>query len=64
MVTTLQDQLQLALGDSYLIERELAAGGMSRLFLATERSPPRQAAEELRTRSGLRASPSHGPRAT
>jgi eukaryotic-like serine/threonine-protein kinase len=34
----LRDQLQAALGDAYTIERELEGGGMSRLFLATERS--------------------------
>ncbi len=34
----LQDRLQAALGDAYRIDRELARGGMSRLFLATEAS--------------------------
>ena len=42
MTTTLQDQLQQALGDLYVIERELAPGGMSRLFLATESSLERK----------------------
>jgi hypothetical protein len=32
----LQARLQAALGDAYRLERELARGGMSRLFLATE----------------------------
>jgi len=31
-------RLQAALGDAYLLERELGGGGMSRLFVATERS--------------------------
>ena len=38
----LRDQLQAALGDAYTIERELGGGGMSRVFLATERSLGRQ----------------------
>jgi len=36
--TPLVDSLQAALGDAYRIERELGAGGMSRVFLATEAS--------------------------
>jgi serine/threonine-protein kinase len=32
----LRDQLQAALGDAYQIERELAAGGMARVFLAQD----------------------------
>jgi eukaryotic-like serine/threonine-protein kinase len=40
--TDLRDQLQAALGDGYLIERELPPGGMSRLFLAEEVSLDRQ----------------------
>jgi len=35
---SLQEKLQAALGDSYRIDRELPGGGMSRLFIATERS--------------------------
>ena len=35
-MTDLLDRLQAALGDAYRIERELARGGMSQLFLATE----------------------------
>ena len=31
-------QLQLALGDSHILDRELGGGGMSRVFLATERA--------------------------
>lgn len=34
----LRARLQVMVGDVYVIERELAPGGMSRLFLATERS--------------------------
>lgn len=33
---SLHDQLQHALGDSYILERELPRGGMSQLFLARE----------------------------
>ena len=36
MPTSLRDQLQAALGTAYRIERELAGGGMSRVFVATE----------------------------
>jgi len=42
MADDLRDALQRALGDAYHIDRELAAGGMSRLFLATERSIGRE----------------------
>jgi len=35
-------RLQAALGDAYLLERELGGGGMSRLFVAMERSLHRQ----------------------
>jgi eukaryotic-like serine/threonine-protein kinase len=34
----LSSELQTAVGDTYAIERELGGGGMSRVFLATERS--------------------------
>jgi hypothetical protein len=54
MATTLQDRLQLALGDADVIERELAAGGMSRLFLATECSL-RSWSSSTRSRSSARA---------
>jgi TolB-like protein/Tfp pilus assembly protein PilF/tRNA A-37 threonylcarbamoyl transferase component Bud32 len=39
---TLLDQLTTALSPTYTIERELGGGGMSRVFLATERSLGRQ----------------------
>ena len=42
MSTSLQDQLQRALGDAYLLERELGGGGMSRVFLAIDRGLGRQ----------------------
>jgi eukaryotic-like serine/threonine-protein kinase len=42
-----RDQLQTTLGDAYHIERELPPGGMSRLFLATERSLDRQVVIKL-----------------
>jgi tetratricopeptide (TPR) repeat protein/tRNA A-37 threonylcarbamoyl transferase component Bud32 len=35
-MTDLQNQLQTALGGTYVIARELGGGGMSRVFLATE----------------------------
>src|SRR5450432_420605 len=47
LLLTLQDQLQVALGDSYSVERELPRGGMSRLFLATERALNRQVVVKL-----------------
>lgn len=37
MPTDLPDDLSILVGPEYAIERELAAGGMSRVFLATER---------------------------
>jgi len=46
-VNDLQNRLQAALGDAYRIERELARGGMSRLFLATEASLNRQVVVKL-----------------
>ena len=47
MSISLQDRLQQALGDSYQVERELAPGGMSRLFLATERTLDRKVVVKL-----------------
>jgi serine/threonine-protein kinase len=46
-VNDLQDRLQAALGDAYRVERELARGGMSRLFLATEASLNRRVVVKL-----------------
>ena len=43
----LRDRLAQALGDAYRIDRELAPGGMSRLFLATERSLDRAVVVKL-----------------
>lgn len=37
-MTTLLDQLQAALAPSYMLERELTGGGMSRVFVATDTS--------------------------
>ena len=34
----LRDQLQLTLGDAYVLERELGGGGMSRVFVAEEKA--------------------------
>ncbi|HEY4321358.1 MAG TPA: protein kinase [Gemmatimonadales bacterium] len=36
MTAPIRDQLQAALGQAYLIDRELGGGGMSRVFVATE----------------------------
>jgi serine/threonine protein kinase len=36
--STLQEQLQRALGEAYLLERELGGGGMSRVFVALDRA--------------------------
>src|SRR5215212_4695364 len=47
MPDALQDQLQLALGERYALERELAPGGMSRLFLANEPALERQVVVKL-----------------
>ncbi|UCG85885.1 MAG: protein kinase [Gemmatimonadota bacterium] len=46
-VNDLKDRLQAALGDAYRVERELARGGMSRLFLANEVSLNRQVVVKL-----------------
>ncbi len=40
-------RLQAALGGSYTVERELTAGGQSRLFLATDANLPRQVVIKL-----------------
>jgi tetratricopeptide (TPR) repeat protein len=40
--TDLTDRVQSVLGDAYRVEKELPPGGMSRLFLATERSLDRR----------------------
>jgi serine/threonine-protein kinase len=41
-VSDLKNDLQAALGDAYTIERELGGGGMSRTFLAHERTLSRR----------------------
>jgi serine/threonine-protein kinase len=46
-MTDLRDRLQAALGDAYAIERELGGGGMSHVFLATERRLDRQVVIKL-----------------
>ena len=43
----LHARVQAALGDAYQVERELTGGGMSRLFIATERSLHRQVVVKL-----------------
>src|SRR5262245_25761753 len=47
LANSLQEQLQQALGDAYLLERELDPGGMSRLFVATEQSLQRHVVVKL-----------------
>ena len=42
MTTTFQHRLQQAIGTDYQIERELGGGGMSRVFVATERALQRR----------------------
>ena len=37
-MTDLRTQLQAALGDAYLIERELGRGGMALVYLAQDRT--------------------------
>src|SRR6476619_1987035 len=46
-MTELLDKLQTALGADYTIERELGGGGMSHVFLATERRLDRQVVIKL-----------------
>jgi len=43
----LRDQLQQTLGDTYHLERELGGGGMSRVFVATERALGREVVIKL-----------------
>src|SRR6267378_7671033 len=43
----LRARVQAALGDAYHVERELTGGGMSRLFVATERSLRRKVVVKL-----------------
>ena len=38
MNPSLEEQLQISLGDAYLLERELGGGGMSRVFLAHDKA--------------------------
>lgn len=42
MTISLRDQLQAALGEAYIVDRELGGGGMSRVFVATETALGRQ----------------------
>ncbi|HEV2749995.1 MAG TPA: serine/threonine-protein kinase [Gemmatimonadales bacterium] len=43
-MTDLLEALRAGLSPHYSVEREVGAGGMARVFLATERHPPRQVA--------------------
>ena len=47
MSTDVREQLQAALGSAYTIERELAGGGMSRVFVAEETSLGRRVAVKV-----------------
>ena len=47
MTTDLRSQLEAALGGAYRVERELGGGGMSHVFLATERRLDRQVVIKL-----------------
>jgi len=42
MTDSLREDLEAAIGDSYAIERELEGGGMSRVFVASERALSRK----------------------
>ena len=42
VTSTLRDQLQAALGQAYVLDRELGGGGMSHVFLALEQALGRQ----------------------
>jgi serine/threonine-protein kinase len=46
-MTTFDEQLRAALSDSYEIERELGGGGMSRVYVATERALGRKVVIKL-----------------
>ena len=47
MAADLRDQLQTAFGTTYVLERELGGGGMSRVFLATETALGRKVAVKV-----------------
>ena len=47
MSADLRAQLQQALGDAYALERELGGGGMSHVYLATEKALGRQVVVKL-----------------
>ncbi len=47
MSDILRDQIQSSLGSAYTIERELGGGGMSRVFVATERALGREVVVKL-----------------
>jgi len=46
-MANLFDRLQSALGDTYRLERELGGGGMSRVYLATEKALNRKVVIKL-----------------
>lgn len=45
----LKDELQSALGENYRIDRELTGGGMSRVFVAEDRSLGREVVVKVLT---------------
>jgi hypothetical protein len=55
LAADLLQRLESALSDTYTIERELGGGGMSRVFVAEERTLGRRGAR-LRARAWHRAS--------
>ncbi|HEX4933447.1 MAG TPA: hypothetical protein VFV33_09725, partial [Gemmatimonadaceae bacterium] len=48
-MTEILAQLQSALGNAFVLERELGGGGMARIFLATERALGRQVVVKVLT---------------
>jgi serine/threonine-protein kinase len=45
----LLDMIRSGLAPHYMVEREIGAGGMARVFLAQERTPPRKVAVKVMT---------------
>jgi serine/threonine-protein kinase len=51
---SVRDALQVALGPSYRVERELGGGGMSHVFVATDAALGRQVVVKVRRRDQRR----------
>lgn len=56
MSADLRAQLQQALGDAYSLERELSGGGMSPVYLATDKALGRQVVVKLLPQRDVRPS--------